>query len=37
MLDTLPNAQLVEVPRAAHMVFEENPDGFIEAVQHYLQ
>jgi len=37
MLDTLPNAQLVEVPRAAHMVFEDNPNGFIEAVQHYLQ
>jgi pimeloyl-ACP methyl ester carboxylesterase len=37
MLETLPHAQLVEVQRAAHMVFEENPDGFIEAVQPYLQ
>jgi pimeloyl-ACP methyl ester carboxylesterase len=37
MLETLPHAQLAEVQRAAHMVFEENPDGFIEAVQPYLQ
>ncbi len=37
MLDALPNAQLAEVQRAAHMVFEENPDGFMEAVRHYLQ
>ena len=37
MLDTLPHAQLAEVERAAHMVFEENPDGFIEAVRPYLQ
>ena len=37
MLNTLPNAQLAEVQRAAHMVFEENPEGFIEAVRQYLQ
>jgi pimeloyl-ACP methyl ester carboxylesterase len=37
MLDTLPNAQLAEVQRAAHMVFEENPDGFMEVMRHYLQ
>jgi esterase len=36
MLATLPQAQLVEVPRAAHMVFEENPAGFIEAVRPFL-
>lgn len=36
MLATLHKAQLAEVPRAAHMVFEENPEGFIEAVQPFL-
>jgi pimeloyl-ACP methyl ester carboxylesterase len=36
MLATLPQAQLVEVPRAAHMVFEDNPAGFIEAVRPFL-
>ena len=37
MLDAIPHAQLAEVQRAAHMVFEENPDGFMEAVRHHLQ
>jgi pimeloyl-ACP methyl ester carboxylesterase len=36
MLGALPNAQLAEVPRAAHMVFEENPEAFIETMQQYL-
>ena len=36
MLDALPNAQLAQVQRAAHMVFEDNPDGFIEAVRRFL-
>ncbi len=36
MLDTLPKAQLAEVPQAAHMVFEENPEGFLDAVRRYL-
>ena len=36
MLDTLPNAQLVEIPRAGHMVFEDNPDDFILAVRRFL-
>lgn len=36
MLETIPNAQLAEVSRAAHMVFEENPEGFIAAVRHFL-
>ncbi len=37
MLDTLPHAELAEVQRAAHMVFEENPNGFMEAVRPFLQ
>lgn len=37
MLEAIPNAQLVEVPRAGHMVFEDNPEDFIAAVGHYLQ
>ena len=36
MIATLPQAQLAEVPRAAHMVFEENPEGFIAAVRPFL-
>ena len=36
MLDTLPNAQLVEIPRAGHMVFEDNPEDFIPAVRRFL-
>ena len=36
MLDVLPDGHLVEVPRAAHMVFEDNPDGFLEAVRSWL-
>ena len=36
MVEALPNGQLVEVPRAAHMVFEENPEGFMEAARPFL-
>jgi len=36
MLDTIPNAQMVEIPQAGHMVFEDNPDGFNEAVKPFL-
>ena len=36
MVDTFPNAQLVEIPRAGHMVFEDNPEDFIEAVKSFL-
>jgi pimeloyl-ACP methyl ester carboxylesterase len=36
MLTTLPHASQVEIPRAAHMVFEENPEGFLTAVRTFL-
>jgi esterase len=36
MVDTLPNGKLVEVEKSGHMVFEDNPDGFLEAVQPFL-
>jgi len=36
MVETLPNTQLVEVPRAGHMVFEDNPEDFIQAVKGWL-
>ena len=36
MLETLPDAQLVEIPRAGHMVFEDNPADFITAVKGFL-
>ena len=36
MLETMPNARLVEVPRAGHMVVEDNPDGFLDAVRSFL-
>ncbi len=37
MLAANSHAQLVEVPRAHHMVFEENPDGFLTAVRDWLR
>jgi esterase len=37
MLDSHPNSQLVEIPGAAHMVFEENPEGFLTQVRNWLQ
>lgn len=36
MLDALSQAQLAEVPQAAHMVFEENPEAFIDAMHQFL-
>ena len=36
MVATMPNAKVVEVARAGHMVFEDNPDDFIPAVQAFL-
>ena len=36
MLDTMPHAQLVEIPRAGHMVFEDNPEDFISTVRSFL-
>ena len=36
MLDIMPNAQLVEIPQAGHMVFEDNPVDFISAVRSFL-
>jgi pimeloyl-ACP methyl ester carboxylesterase len=36
MADTMSNAQLVEIPRAGHMVFEDNPTDFIAAVRRFL-
>jgi pimeloyl-ACP methyl ester carboxylesterase len=37
MLEGMPNAQLVEIQRAAHMVFEENPDDFLREVRGWLR
>ena len=36
MVEVLPNGKLVHVERAAHMVFEENPEGFIAALHDFL-
>ena len=36
MLATLPNPALVEITRAGHMVFEDNPGDFIAAVRDFL-
>ena len=32
----LPHGKLMEIPRAGHMVFEDNPEGFIKAVTEFL-
>jgi pimeloyl-ACP methyl ester carboxylesterase len=37
MLDAVPSASQVEIPRAAHMVFEENPEDFLAAVRAFLR
>ncbi|MBI3330122.1 MAG: alpha/beta hydrolase [Nitrospinae bacterium] len=37
MLDAMPTARLVEIPRATHMVFEDNPDDFLAAVRDFLK
>ena len=36
MVETMPDAKLVEIPRAGHMVFEDNPDDFLEALRPFL-
>ena len=36
MVETLPDARLVEVDQAGHMVFEDNPEDFIAAVKGWL-
>ena len=37
MVDTLADGRLVHVERAAHMVFEDNPEGFIAALADFLR
>ena len=37
MVETLPNGQLVGIPRAGHMVFEDNPDDFIAALNRFIR
>ena len=36
MLAAQPHAREVEIPQAAHMVFEDNPDAFLTAVRAFL-
>jgi pimeloyl-ACP methyl ester carboxylesterase len=36
MIETLPDGRLVEIARAEHMVFEDNPEDFIAAVRDFL-
>jgi esterase len=36
MIETLPDGRLVEIERAEHMVFEDNPADFIAAVRNFL-
>ena len=36
MVSTLPDGRLAEVQGAGHMVFEDNPDGFLEAVKGFI-
>ena len=37
LIEAMPNAELVEIQRAGHMVFEDNPVDFLAAVRRYLQ
>jgi pimeloyl-ACP methyl ester carboxylesterase len=37
MVQVMPRAQLAHVERAAHMVMEENPEGFLRAVRDFLE
>jgi pimeloyl-ACP methyl ester carboxylesterase len=37
MLEANANAKLVEIPNAHHMVFEDNPDAFLNAVRDWLK
>ena len=36
MVETLPDGRMVEIERAGHMVFEDNPEDFIAALQAFL-
>ena len=36
MAEVLPDGKLVHVERAAHMVFEDNPEGFIAVLHDFL-
>ncbi len=36
MVETIPTAQVIEISRAGHMVFEDNPQEFIPAVKGWL-
>ena len=36
MVEVLPDGKLVHVERAAHMVFEDNPEGFISILHNFL-
>ena len=37
MVEAMPDAQLIEIQRAGHMVFEDNPDQFIAEARRYLR
>jgi pimeloyl-ACP methyl ester carboxylesterase len=37
MVQVMPRAQLAHVERAAHVVMEENPEGFLQAVRDFLE
>jgi pimeloyl-ACP methyl ester carboxylesterase len=37
MLAARPHASEVEIPRAGHMVFEDNPEAFLAAVRPFLR
>jgi esterase len=37
MLEAMPSARVVEIQRATHMVFEDNPDDFLFAVSEFLK
>ena len=37
MVQIMPKAQLAQVERAAHMVMEENPEGFLRVVRDFLE
>jgi pimeloyl-ACP methyl ester carboxylesterase len=37
MVQVMPKTQLAQVERAAHMVMEENPEGFLRVVRDFLE
>ena len=37
MLKTIPDSRLVEIERAGHMVFEDNPEEFLAALRDFLR